>query len=130
MGFSIMARRLTSGVKVVKESEGTGRAATKGDTVEFDSQGFLSRGQCVQQRLTTTSRIGDRRLIAGLECSLIGMRPGGYRKVRISPHLAYRDEGVPVAEIPANAVLIYELWMTRVEKPLDKPTDPRASEHF
>src|SRR5574339_645967 len=44
------------------------------------------------------------------------MREGGYRKVRISPHLAYRGEGVD-SKVPANAVLIYELWLTSVDKP-------------
>jgi FKBP-type peptidyl-prolyl cis-trans isomerase len=40
----------------------------------------------------------------------LGMNVGGYRKVRISPHLAYRDKGIP-GLIPPNAVLIVELWL-------------------
>ncbi len=50
------------------------------------------------------------------------MKAGGYRKVRISPHLAYRDEGV-LGKVPGKAVLIYELWVTKVEKP-DRPAAP------
>ena len=38
------------------------------------------------------------------------MKPGGYRKVRVSPHLAYRDQGL-TDFIPPNAVLIVELWL-------------------
>jgi FKBP-type peptidyl-prolyl cis-trans isomerase len=38
------------------------------------------------------------------------MNVGGYRKVRISPHLAYRDKGIP-GLIPPNAVLICEIWL-------------------
>lgn len=119
-----MARKLKSGIKVIEEKEGAGAAAAKGDTVEFDCQGFLSQGQCVQQRLSTTTRIGERRLIAGVEYALIGMKAGGYRRVRISPHLAFRDEGLPAAEIPANAVLVYELWMHRVDG--KQPTGPNG----
>jgi hypothetical protein len=43
------------------------------------------------------------------------MRAVGYRKVRIGPHLAYRDQDIP-GTIPANAVLTYELWMLDVKK--------------
>ena len=32
--------------------------------------------------------------MAGVEHALIGMKVGGYRKVRISLHLAYRDKGI------------------------------------
>ena len=54
-------------------------------------------------------------LVAGVEAALIGMREGGYRKVRISPHLAYRASGVQ-GKVPPNAVLVYELWLTTIEK--------------
>ena len=50
-----------------------------------------------------------RSAIAGIEHALIDMKAGGYRKVRISPHLAYRDKGIPDL-IPPDAVLIVELW--------------------
>lgn len=41
---------------------------------------------------------------------MIRMKAGGYRKVRISPHLAYRDKGIP-GLIPPEAVLVVELWV-------------------
>ena len=66
-----------------------------------------------QDRVVMTISLGRRQVIAGVEYSLIGMKPGGYRKVKISPHLAYRDEGVP-DKVPPNAVMIYELWIKTV----------------
>jgi FKBP-type peptidyl-prolyl cis-trans isomerase len=54
--------------------------------------------------------LGDRRAVAGIEYSLFGMKQGGYRKVRLSPHLAYREKGIDDL-IPADAVLIVELWL-------------------
>jgi FKBP-type peptidyl-prolyl cis-trans isomerase len=57
--------------------------------------------------------VGKRRAIAGIEYALIGMKPGGYRKVRLSPHVAYRDEGLTDL-IPPNAVLNIELWLRQV----------------
>jgi len=113
---------MVSGIKIIAQSEGVGPAAERGDSVEFDSQGFLSRGECIQARISSTTQIGRRQLIAGIEYALAGMKAGGYRKVRISPHLAYRDEGV-LGKVPGKAVLIYELWLTKVEKP-DRPAAP------
>ncbi|MEQ1794772.1 MAG: FKBP-type peptidyl-prolyl cis-trans isomerase [Nitrospira sp.] len=57
-----------------------------------------------------TTVLGQRQAITGVEQALTGMKPGGYRKVRISPHLAYRDKGVPDL-IPPDAVLIIEICL-------------------
>jgi len=57
--------------------------------------------------------LGCREAIAGVEYSLLGMRKGGYRKVRVSPHLAFREEGLPQL-VPAGAVLVIELWLREV----------------
>jgi hypothetical protein len=57
--------------------------------------------------------LGSREAIAGVEYALLGMRKGGYRKVRVSPHLAFREEGLPEL-VPAGAVLIIELWLREI----------------
>jgi FKBP-type peptidyl-prolyl cis-trans isomerase len=54
--------------------------------------------------------LGRREAVAGVEHALLGMKVGGYRKVRVSPHLAYRDKGIPDL-IPSNAVLICDIWL-------------------
>ncbi|HEY4310371.1 MAG TPA: FKBP-type peptidyl-prolyl cis-trans isomerase [Pirellulales bacterium] len=107
--------RVVPGIRVIAESEGAGPAAERGDLVEFDSQGCLSRGERIQELMSYATQLGSRRIIAGIEYALIGMKVGGYRKVKISPHLGYRDQGV-VGKIPPKAVLVYELWLTKVEK--------------
>ena len=104
---------MTSGIKLIEEIEGSGVAAAKGDTVEFEAQAFLTHGDSAQARMLMSTCLGKRQLIAGVEYSLFGMKVGGYRKVRISPHLAYRDVGVP-EKVPPNAVMIYELWMKKI----------------
>ena len=106
---------MASGIKVVAETEGTGRRAKRGDLVNFDCAACLNRGSEVHGRRAEHIQLGSRRVIAGVEAALIGMREGGYRKVRISPHLAYRGEGVS-GTVPKNAVLIYELWLNAVEE--------------
>jgi FKBP-type peptidyl-prolyl cis-trans isomerase len=48
------------------------------------------------------------------------MQAAGYRKIRVSPHLAYRDRGVP-GLIPANAVLLVEVWVREVKAGRRRP---------
>jgi FKBP-type peptidyl-prolyl cis-trans isomerase 2 len=52
----------------------------------------------VEEGITFVDRTlvrGRRQAVAGIERALTGMTVSGYRKVRISPHVAYRDKGVP-----------------------------------
>ena len=123
-----------SGLKLLEEREGEGRQAGKGDCVVYNARTFLNKGdevgiqakQIEQLPGALTTRIvdgvtlidhrtvlGSRQVIAGVEHALIGMKAGGYRKVRISPHLAYRDKGIPDM-IPADAVLTCELWLRAI----------------
>ena len=122
-----------SGLKLLEEREGEGRQAEKGDRVVYNTRIFLSRGYEVPLNdiqakqipkemirvvagvtfIDHTIVLGQRQAIAGIEHALLGMKAGGYRKVRISPHLAYRDKGIQDL-IPADAVLIVEIWIREV----------------
>jgi FKBP-type peptidyl-prolyl cis-trans isomerase (trigger factor) len=119
-----------SGLKLLEEREGVGTPANKGDRVLFNIRLFLNKGD--EARLNETQAthlpremirvvdgatlidhtivLGRREAVAGVEHALMGMKVGGYRKVRVSPHLAYRDKGIPDL-IPPNAVLICETWL-------------------
>ena len=119
-----------SGLKLLNEREGDGRAPEKADRVVFNTRIFLNQGDevplnekqaehlpkeliRVEDGVTLIDRtvtLGRREVIAGVEYALMGMKVGGYRKVRISPHLAYRDKGIPEL-IPPEAVLIAEIWL-------------------
>jgi len=125
--------RLRSGIKLLDEREGTGEPAKKGDRIVYNFRIFLNKGDEVllyerqadylpEKMIRTengnrfidhTTTLGQREAIAGIEYSLIGMKQGGYRKVRLSPHLAYRDQGLDDL-IPPNAVLIVELWLREI----------------
>ena len=121
--------RLQSGIKLLQEREGNGPAAKKGDRVVYNLRIYLNKGgevllnerqaellpeETSEQRLIDHAiTLGRRQAIAGVEYSLIGMKPGGYRRVRVSPHLAYRDRGL-TGLIPADAVLLVELWLREV----------------
>jgi FKBP-type peptidyl-prolyl cis-trans isomerase len=119
-----------SGLKLLEEREGTGAPAKKGDRVVYNSRLFLNKGDEVPLNakqveylpkdmirvegdvalVNHKTLLGSRQTMAGVEHALMGMKVGGYRKVRVSPHLAYRDTGIPDL-IPPNAVLICEIWL-------------------
>ena len=122
-----------SGLTLLDEREGAGAPAQKGDRVVYNTRMFLNQGDEVPlndvqaQRLPKdmvrveagvtfvdhTMVLGRRRAIAGVEHALMGMKAGGYRKVRISPHVGYRDRGIPEL-IPSNAVLVVEIWLRAI----------------
>jgi FKBP-type peptidyl-prolyl cis-trans isomerase (trigger factor) len=119
-----------SGLKLLAEREGAGTPAKKGDRAVYNTRIFLNQGDEVLLNETQAEHLpkemvrveggvtfidhtivlGRRHAIVGLEHALIGMKVGGYRKIRVSPHLAYRDKGIPDL-IPPDAVLICEIWL-------------------
>lgn len=125
--------RLRSGIKLLDEREGAGAGARKGDRVVYNLKLYLNKGDEIplnarQAEYLPAHRIrneqgyrfidhsielGSRQAMAGVEYSLLGMKQGGYRKVRVSPHLAYREHGLDDL-IPPNAVLIVELWLRQL----------------
>lgn len=125
--------RIKSGIKLLAEIEGTGEQAKRGDTVVYNWRLYRNKGDEIplnQQQAESLpadmirvvdgyrfvehrTTLGSRQTMAGVEYSLYGMKPGGYRKIRISPHLAYRDKGLGDL-LPSNAVLIVEIWLRRI----------------
>jgi FKBP-type peptidyl-prolyl cis-trans isomerase len=124
-----MMKRL-SGLKILVEREGEGQPAQNGDRVIYNCRMFLNKGDEVMLNAKQADQLprdmirvvegerfvdrktvlGSRQTIAGVEHALMGMKAGGYRKVRISPHLAYRETGIPDL-IPPDAVLVVEIWL-------------------
>lgn len=94
---------------------GHGAVADRGDTVAIIYDGFLNKGEQFDKAVRFRFTIGKREVIAGLEHGVIGMKIGGRRRLRIGPHLAYREKGVP-GKIPANALLILEVELVELEK--------------
>src|SRR5262245_50334483 len=124
---------IAKGVEFIEERVGEGNPARKGDLVIYNARIFLNKGDEVLMnevqaqhlpqemlrredgRVLVDHRmvLGKRRAIAGVEITLDGMRSGGYRKVRVDPHLAYRRKGV-AGFIPPDAVLVVEIWLREV----------------
>jgi FKBP-type peptidyl-prolyl cis-trans isomerase len=124
---------LKRGIRLLAEHEGTGESVKKGNRVVYNLKMILHHGDEVllnerqaehlpEEMLRTVetrrlvdhrTTLGTREAIAGVEYSLMGMRKGGYRKVRVSPHMAFRDKGLP-GLVPPNAVLVIELWLREI----------------
>lgn len=126
--------KLPSGLKVIEDQAGTGPAAETGDTIVYNCRIFLNRGDEVpingnlaergipedrirqeqdQLLIDHISVLGKRQVIAGIEKALFGMRAGGFRRIRVSPHLAYRDRGLP-GLVPPDAVLNISVWLREI----------------
>ncbi len=129
-----LPRRLDKGVELLVDEPGEGPAAQKGDHLVYNTRVFLHRGDEVDVNGAQAARIpaqytrtvdgrtfvdhrirlGYRECIAGVEVGLFGMQAGGHRRLRIPPHLAYRDRGVP-GLIPPNALLEVEVYLREIE---------------
>ena len=99
---------MNNGIRIISEIEGSGKAAARGDTVSIRYVGRLNKGHVFQPSMDYTFKLGNRETIAGLEYAVEGMKAGGRRQVKVSPHLAYRDKGIPNL-VPPNALLILDI---------------------
>ena len=126
--------KLPSGLKIIENQEGSGPVAESGQTVVYNVRIFLNQGDEVpindaleergipddrirrendQILIDHISTLGKRQAIAGIEKALMGMRAGGFRKIRVGPHLAYRDRGLP-GLIPPDAALNISVWLREI----------------
>lgn len=96
-----------SGIKIIAETPGAGPELKKGDRVRLKYDIQLNRGEFVAKDRDEVFTVGDRNLVAGFRYGLEGMRAGGMRRFRASPHLCYRDE--ELEGIPKNAVLVIDI---------------------
>ena len=107
-----------SGLEVEDMVVGSGTEAIRGSTVRLHLVCRLNHGDVVRSTYEDGRperfKVGARDVIAGLDRGVVGMRVGGRRRLRVSPHLAYRSEGA--GPIPPNALLILELELLEVSK--------------
>jgi FKBP-type peptidyl-prolyl cis-trans isomerase len=95
---------------------GEGPAAQTGDTVVFDYTIFLGDGTRVDSTLDRgvplEVQLGKVQ-VEGLNEGIVGMRPGGRRRMRVPPELAYGSVGVPDL-VPPDALLDCEVHLVEV----------------
>jgi len=118
---------------LLEEREGEGREVQRGDHVIDHARTVLNQGEEVRMQeeqirylpeemirvvdnatlVDHTTRLSSRQMVVDVEHALMGMKVGGYWKIRISPHLAYRNKGVP-GSISADAFLVVEVWLRAI----------------
>lgn len=105
---------MARGVEIESDMPGKGDVAARGKQVLVRVKGSLHRGDVFMDSAGESFRLGERVVIAGLEYGVEGMRVGGRRRIRVPPHLGYREAGVP-GKIPANALLFFDLELLDVQ---------------
>jgi FKBP-type peptidyl-prolyl cis-trans isomerase FkpA len=96
---------------------GQGREAGAGAQVEVHYAGWLPDGTLVDSHVPPAEPLGfivsAGKVIRGWDEGVLGMRPGGSRKLVVPPNLAYGSRGVPGA-IPRNATLVFQIELVAV----------------
>lgn len=113
------------GVELLEDALGLGPLVKKKVFYDVRVRMWLSRGDPIRwtnpwglhdrarieddgTTLFTCLRVDREYMFAGLFYGVQGMRVGGTRRIRVAPHLAYRETGVP-GVVPPNALLVVEV---------------------
>jgi FKBP-type peptidyl-prolyl cis-trans isomerase FkpA len=106
-----------SGLTIEDLAVGTGDSATAGKRVRVHYTGWLTDGtkfdSSKDRNEPFTFPLGERRVIAGWDEGVQGMRIGGVRKLTIPPELGYGSRGAG-RTIPPNATLVFEVELLAV----------------
>ncbi len=97
---------------------GKGQEAKAGDTVSVHYVGTLTNGtefdQSRKRGQPFTFTLGQGKVIKGWDQGLVGMKPGGKRKLTIPPQLAYGERAT--GSIPPNSTLLFEVELLEIKK--------------
>ena len=111
------ATTTASGLVIEDLSVGAGEAAAAGRQVTVHYTGWLADGTKFDSSRDRGDPfvfpLGGRRVIAGWDEGVQGMRVGGVRKLTIPPALGYGVRGAG-GVIPPNATLVFEVELLGV----------------
>ena len=113
------------GVDLLEDVSGLGPVVRRHIYYDVRLRMWLSRGEAVRwtrpwglldrarieddgATLFTALRVDRECMFAGLFYGVDGMRVGGIRRLKVAPHLAYREKGLE-GVIPPNALLTVEV---------------------
>ena len=113
------AVKLPDGLQYIDIKVGSGTAAKSGDDVFVEYTGWLQKtgkefdssfdhgGSALEVK-----PLGQAQIISGFQEGIVGMQPGGTRRIIIPPALASGIEGQ--GPIPANSVLIFDVTVVYI----------------
>jgi len=111
------AAAVSSDLKIVDETVGTGAEAVAGKSVSVNYLGTLTDGtkfdSSYDRNQPFSFTLGGGQVIQGWEQGVQGMKVGGKRKLTIPPSLGYGAQAT--GSIPANSTLIFEIELLSVK---------------
>jgi FKBP-type peptidyl-prolyl cis-trans isomerase FkpA len=106
-------------VKIETTKHGAGDGAKDGDTLVVHYTGTLTDGKKFDSSKDRNEpfevTLGERRVIAGWEQGLQGMKAGESRKLTIPPDLGYGARGAG-SVIPPNATLVFDVELLEIKR--------------
>jgi FKBP-type peptidyl-prolyl cis-trans isomerase FkpA len=107
-----------SGLVIEDISEGSGAEAVAGQQATVHYTGWLTDGRKFDSSKDRNEPfdfpLGGRRVIAGWDEGVQGMKVGGVRKLTIPPELGYGARGAG-GVIPPNATLVFEVELLALD---------------
>jgi FKBP-type peptidyl-prolyl cis-trans isomerase FkpA len=107
----------SSGLIIEEVLVGEGGEAAHGHSVSVHYTGWLTDGSKFDSSRDRNEAfefpLGGRRVIAGWDEGVTGMKVGGKRKLTIPPQLGYGSRGAG-GVIPPNATLIFEVELLAI----------------
>jgi FKBP-type peptidyl-prolyl cis-trans isomerase len=107
-----------SGLRFIDERQGNGAWPTMGNSVSVHYTGWLTDGTKFDSSYDRGQPIvfplGRQQVIPGWDEGVATMRPGGKRRLVLTPRLGYGAQGTPGGPIPPNATLIFDVELVSV----------------
>jgi peptidylprolyl isomerase len=117
-GKGMEGTQTASGLIINDLRVGAGPAVENGDIAVVKYTGWLRDGKKFDSNADSNDPfqvfVGQGFVIKGWDEGLIGMRPGGKRKLLIPPELGYGARGSP-PKIPPNSWLIFEIELVSIK---------------
>lgn len=117
--------KIEEGLEAEILTEGSGLVAENGDLVIVHYVGKLEDESIFDSSISRNQpfpfNLGAGDVIAGWEKGVLGMKVGEKRNLKISPELAYGEQGIVLPDgkviIPGGATLYFEVELLNVQKP-------------
>lgn len=115
-----------SGLQIFEVFVGEGEEVRAGDAAAVHYAGWLESGVQFDTSLDDGEPfafgLGGGQVIAGWDEGIVGMKPGGIRRLIVPPELGYGAQGSD--NVPPNAVLTYDIELIAFGRAVEKTPTP------